>query len=300
MKKIILIVLSLSLIATFGCSAKKIATDTIGKIATAGMASFENESDVEFARESAPALIKTMEVLRYGNKKNRDTLTLLAKAYGQYAFGFLEEDMLKYKRGSKEYIKARERAELFYRRGKEHGIAALIGNSGMKKGFKGPFPEFKRALQGLGKKYVPALFWTAFNWANWLNLKADDPMAIVDLPRIEAVVNRVLELDGTFCYGSAHALIATILSSRPKMLGGNPELAGKEFNEAISIEPNYLMTKVLYSQYYARRINDENLFETTLNEVITADLALLQSQMLANKLAKRRAQILLNMKKGLF
>ena len=288
------------LIATVGCGAKKIATDTIGKIATEGMASFENESDVEFARESAPALIKTMEVLRYGNKKNRDTLTLLSKAYGQFAFGFLEEDMLKHKRGSEEYTKARERAELFYRRGKEYGIAALIGNSGMKKAFKEPFPEFKRALQGLGKKFVPALFWTAFNWANWLNLKADDPMAIVDLPRIEAIANRVLELDGDFCYGSAHALIATILSSRPKMLGGNPELAGQEFARAMAIEPNYLMTKILYSQYYARRMGDKNLFETTLNDVISADLSLLQSQMLANKLAKRRARILLDMKKELF
>lgn len=291
------LILSICLCA---CSAKKMATNVISEIATDGMAAVEGEEDVELARESALSLIKTLEVLRYGNLKNRDNLVLLSKAYGQYAFAFLEEDMLRHKKGGDDYERAYERAELFYRRGREFGIAALIECPAMRKAFKSPFPTFEKSLKKLSKRHVAALFWTAFNWAGWLNLNADDPTAIVDLPRIEAMTRRAIELDPDFFYGSAHALIATLAASRPKMLGGDPELALNEYNEAIKIASDYLMTKVLFAQYYARQIQDEGLFEQNLNAVLNADILKLPEQRLANEISKRRARLLLDMKERLF
>jgi hypothetical protein len=299
MKKTVSILLLMAILGC-GCSMKKMTTKTMGKVATDGMVAVESEQDLDFAKESIPALIKTLEVLRYGDTGDRVTLTLLAKAYGTYTFGFVEERLLASPEGSPEHKEALERANLFYSRGKEYGIAALKNDGGMKRSFKAPFPEFKKAVSGLGKKYVPALFWTAFNWANWMNLNRDDPAAIVSLPRVQAMVERVIEIDPDFYYGSAHALRGVLAVSRPAMLGGDPALAKEELTEAMRIAPGYLMTRVLYAQYYARQTNDRPLFRASLEEVVVADPSELSEQMLANELAQRRAKILLKHENKLF
>ncbi|MFA4874432.1 MAG: TRAP transporter TatT component family protein [bacterium] len=282
------------------CGMKKMTTRVIGNISTSGIVAIEGEQDVEFAEEAMPALIKTLEVLRHGDTRDPRTLVLLSKAYGTYTFGFLEERLIALPEKDPQRAAAAARADLFYDRGKNFGVAALISDSGMRKAFDKPFPEFKRAVDGLGKKHVPALFWTAFNWANWINLHRDDPSAVVDIPRIKAMAERVIELDPGFYYGSAHALVGIIAASRPKALGGEPELAEKEFREAMSTEPKYLMTPVLYALFYARQMNDAPLFRKTLEGVESADAAALPAERLANELAKRRAKLLLEKEKALF
>ncbi|HPQ80769.1 MAG TPA: TRAP transporter TatT component family protein, partial [bacterium] len=270
-----------------------------GKVAWDGIAAVESEQDVEFARESAPALIKTLEVLRSGNKRDFRSLVLISQSYGQFAFGFLEEDMLRLPVEDAKYKAARERAALFYGRGRDFGIAALV-TRGMGKAFKSPFPEFKAALRRLGKKDVPALFWTSFSWAGHLNLNLDDPASIADLPRIEAMIDRAIELDPGFYFGSALAMKGVIASARPAMLGGRPNEARASFEKAMRAAPGYLMTKVLFAQYFARQQMDEELFGSLLREVLAADAAALPEQRLANELAKRRASLLLGMQKKLF
>lgn len=299
MKKRVLVAIVALAIAFPACGAKKMATNIMAEISTDGMVAVESEEDVAFARQSSPALIKTLEVLRYGNVRDFKALVLLSLAYGQYAFGFLEEDMLRFAPASAEYKVARAEADLFYRRGREYGIAALVAR-GMDKGFSAPFPEFKKKLASFGKKDAPALFWTAFNWAGYLNLHLDDPAEIAELPRIEAMIDRVIELDSGFSYGSAHAFKGVFASMRPKMLGGKPEEARKHFEHAIAIAPDYLMTKVLFAQYYARSQQDTALFRKELEEVVAADAAALPAQRLANEMAKRRAPLLLGMQKKLF
>jgi len=174
--KRIAIIIALALVSGPACGMKKMTTKVIGRVSTDGMVAIESESDVEFAKEAMPALIKTLEVLSYGDPKDPRTLALLAKAYGTYSFGFLEGEMLAAAPGSDARRRAAERVELFYGRGKEYGLRAL--KRGMGDALNAPYPKFKKALAGLGKKHVPALFWTAFNWANWLNLNRDDPTAV--------------------------------------------------------------------------------------------------------------------------
>lgn len=296
----LLIIIMIIAAAATSCSTKRVAVGAIGKIAHEGIANVESEEDVAFARESALPLIKTMEVFKVGNPKNRDILLVLSGSYAQFAFGFLEEDLLSLKPESSEYKAARKRADLFYRRGREYGIAALTRSCSMRKAFAAPFPDFQKAVNGLGKKYAESLFWTSFNWINWLNLNADDPSAIADLPRIEAMVKRTIELDSSFYYGSAHSLLGAIAASRPKMLGGNPELAEAEFRKAMEISPDYLMTKVMYAQFYARQMGDKELFVKALTDVREAKSEALPEQRLANELARQRAKLLLGMKDKLF
>ncbi len=276
---------------------KKMATTTIGKIATDGSVVLEQEQDVELARNSTPSLILTLEVLSAGNPKDRRLLTLLAKAYGQYAFGFLEENLLKYKQeNSIEYEQSYDRANLFYQKGKKYGLKALWPNSRKQdKILLLAHDEFEKELQKFGKKHVPALFWTAFCWGNLINLHRDDPMTFVNLPRATAIMQRALELEPNFYFGSGYSYMGAIAASRPRMLGGDPKLANKEFQAAIQSAPDYLMHKVLYAQYYAVQIQDQDMFKLLLNEVLAVDLSELNQEdmRLANELAQRRVIILL-------
>jgi len=299
MKRAITILCLIGIIGP-ACSMKRMTTNVIGDISTAGMVAVESETDVGFAEESIPPLIKTLEVLRYGNTKDVTILALLAKAYGTYTFGFVELRILGTKDGSREHAEALARAKLFYSRGRDYGVASLKTNSSVKRAFDAHFSEFRKAVGSLGKKYIPALFWTAFNWANWINLNRDDPSAIVAMPKIQAMIDRVIELDPDFYYGSAHAFKGVLACSRPAMLGGDMDLAQQEFSVAMGLAPAYLMTKVLYAQYFARQINDPSLFRKELTEVAASDPNALPEQALSNELAIRRAGILLKQEKRLF
>ena len=278
----------------FGCSVQKTASTVVGKIAWSGQGVLEREPDVELARQTTPALIKSLEVMAQGNPTDRTVAQLLAKAYGQYAYGFYEEEMLVSQfRDPARYDESRQRASRFYEEGKNYGIGGLKRNHAIAKTLAGPFPEFERAVGKLGRKDVPLMFWTAFSWAGWMNLHRDEPLIIADLPRVGAIIDRVVELDPSYTYGSAYSFQGVINASRPKLLGGNPERAKAAFEAAIAVEPRYLMHRILYAQYYAVQVQDRPLYMHELNELLAADPSALPEQRLANELARRRAKILL-------
>lgn len=289
------IVITVLLIFSFSaCSLKKAATTTIGKIAVDGTTVIESEEDVALARSTTPSLIVTLEVLSQGNPKDKRMLTLLARSYGQYAFGFLEEDLIHYKGvDEKKYEESLKRANLFYRRGKEYGLKALWPEKEQERVFSLPQDEFVRELSKFGKNNVSSLFWAAFCFGNWINLNRDDPAAFIHIPRVKAMMERVIRLDPSYYYGSAHTFLGAIASSRPKMLGGDLGKARSEFDEAVKINDQYLMHKVLYAQYYAVGSQDKKLFERLLNDVAQADAQSIPKQRLANELAKRRAVFLM-------
>ncbi len=298
---VLIIVAAAALFFVPGCGLKKVTTATVGRIATDGVTVLESEQDLELARNSTPTLIMTLEVLSKGKPDDRGMLTLLARAYGQYAFGFLEEDLLKYKDGDHAaYNRAYERADRFYKKGMDYGLAALWPEKSRKKVLSLSQDAFEKELHRFGKRQASSLFWAAFTWGNWINLHRDDIEAVADVPRVEAMVKRVVKLVPDYYYGSAHSFLGTIASSKPAMLGGDKKLAEDEFNAALGVCENYLMTKVLYAQYYAVQFQDRPLYGRLLEEVRGADAKAFPEQRLANELAKRRAAILIEREKKYF
>lgn len=277
-----------------GCSMKKTATTTIGRIARDGVIILESERDLDLARDSTPSLILTLEVFSRGNPKDKRLLTLLAQAYGQYSFGFLEEDLLRYK-GMNDplYKKSYNRADLFYGRGRDYGLNSLWRGKRLEEVLVLSQDEFEKELKGFGKGSLSSLFWTAFCWGSWINLHRDEPAAFVELPRVTAIMKRVLELDPSFYYGSAHSFVASVAATRPKLLGGDPMLAKEEFLFAMEASPDYLMHKVLFAQHYAVQVQDVDLFRKELEEVLGAAESGDPAKRLANELARRKAKLLL-------
>ena len=109
--------------------------------------------------------------------------------------------------------------------------------------------------------------------------------------KVVAVLDRVVELDEATFFATARVMLGAVNASLPRELGGNPEDSKSNFDRAIELfEGRYLMARVAYAQYYlAKSSPDRAAYEKTLNEVIDAPDDLFPEQVLANKLAKRKA-----------
>ena len=151
-------------------------------------------------------------------------------------------------------------------------------------------------VRGFDREDVPALYFSCSSWLSYIGVSyGDDPKVLSDLPKVEAMMDRVLGLDDTFNYGAIHASLGAYLASRPAKLGGQPEEAKYHFEEAFAIsESKFLAWHFLYARFYAVQIQDRKLFEQTLQDVIDAPEDLLPEKRFANEAVKLRARALLS------
>jgi hypothetical protein len=149
---------------------------------------------------------------------------------------------------------------------------------------------FQHGLASVQKSDVTALAWTGANWARWLSLNLNSPAAIAEMPRVEALLDRLLELDPKFEHGLPHALRGSYDALRPQMFGGNPERARREFEAAMQVsQRRMLLYLVFYAEFYCRQVLDEECFARTLDEVVAAPDTLLPDARLLNEIGRQRA-----------
>jgi hypothetical protein len=278
-----------------GCGFKKLATKASTQIFYDATPSIDREEDVELAEQASLGFLKMLEGFYLQNSKDPQVLVLLTRSYAGYAYGFTENDILANKGTNQAgFDKAMARAKLFYTRAKDFGIELLSLNPAFARGNAGTLDEFQAALKKFGSRDIEKLFWATFAWGNFLNFNKDSVEAVAELPRIEALAQRILEMDEGYYYGGAHLLLGAIYGGRPKMLGGDPDKSREHFEKAIALnQGKYLMAPVAEAQFYAVQVQDLNLYKKLLGEVLSADAAALPEQRLSNELAKIRAKILL-------
>ncbi|HWN80969.1 MAG TPA: TRAP transporter TatT component family protein, partial [Candidatus Udaeobacter sp.] len=138
---------------------------------------------------------------------------------------------------------------------------------------------------------APEVLWTAAAWAGWANLSLDQPAAVADLPLIEVLLDRAVELDEGYQYGMPHLLLGAFHAARPPLLGGNPERAERHFTRARELgQGNLLLVPVFEAKYYARAILDPELFDRLLAEALSAPLDRAPDIRLLNTVAQRKAR----------
>jgi hypothetical protein len=211
---------------------------------------------------------------------NGPLLLAVAQGYSSYASAFwIDRDS--------------EYAKLLYGKARRYALKSLE-LKGLKSPVEIPLDEFGERLKGFGKKDVPSLFWAAACWGSWISLNMDSMEAMSELPRVEGMMKRVLELDEAFYYGGAHLFMGIWFSSRPKGFGGDLKKAQDHFLRAIVLgEGKFLMAQVYYAEYYARRALDKGLFTSTLQKVLESPADALPDLTLLNTIAKKKAEALL-------
>jgi len=271
-----------------GCSIQKIAVKSTTGLLVNGLAAINEESDLILAEQAIASNLKLLEALIKSDPGNSKLLLMAAVGYTGYALGFVEDESPK-------------RASVFYLRAKNYAMAVVEKNTTFKGIFNQGIGQLQNALTTSKKSDVPGLFWLANSWGSYINLNKTDVNSLADLPKIEIIMQRVLELDETFYFGGPHLFLGSILASKPAIFGGNPKKAKEHFEACLRINENkFLMTKYLFAKTYAVQAQERELFKKLLTEVLEASGNILPEQCLANEIAKRKAKALLAQEDDLF
>jgi hypothetical protein len=243
--------------------------------------SSNRQTDLQIIREGMPAYLMLMDGMIGAWPDNERLLIAAAQGYSSFSSAFVEEQ-------DKEY------AKLLIGKARQYALRSLELR-GFQDPLERPFEDFRKGLGAIGKKDVPYIFWAATCWASWINLNLDSMDALAELPRVELMMQRVLELDEGFYYGGPHLFMGIWFASRPKIAGGDLKKSQEHFLKAIDLgQGRFLMAYVYYANYYARRALDKDLFVSTLQKVLETPANILPDLTLLNTVAKKRAKELVN------
>ncbi|HVN72093.1 MAG TPA: TRAP transporter TatT component family protein [Desulfomonilia bacterium] len=274
-------ILFILFMALAGCSQKAFMVKSMDPIMDDMRTAVNMNTDVDLLRDAMPASLIQLDGFIVAAPDDKLILRA-AEGYFGYANSFVEDTDKK--RAGQLYIKARD-----------YGLRVLKGYSWFSKALDGPEPAFKEMLYGFGRGDVPALFWTANSWLAWIGLNPDDPQAMMDLPKVIDMLDRVVELDESYYYGCAHMALGTYYASLPRMLGDNTAKAKKHFDKAFEISGGkLLLVHYMYAKFYAYQIQDRDLFVKTLEKVLQTPSETYPDMAFVNEVARRKAKVLLD------
>lgn len=260
-----------------GCGAqKKLTVGAAATLVDEIAKSSAKQSDLRVIRQGMPAYLLLMDGMVEAVPDNAQLLLGAARAYAAYAAAFVQDQDKSY-------------ARVLYTRARFYALRAIE-----QRGFKNPltrsFDDFEKGLQDLDKNDVAYLFWTASTWGNWIALNLDSMEALAELPRVEAMMKRVLVLDEGFYYGGPHLFMAILYASRPRIAGGNLKAARQHFLRAIELGGGkFLMADVYYADYYARKTFDRQLYISILEKVLKTPADIQPDLTLLNTVAHQKA-----------
>ena len=249
---------------------------------------FFEECDPELARLSFPADLKLMEGLVKNDPQNKQLLTALCMGFTGYSMLFVEEE-------------DPERASRLYLRARSYGFRAL-GPKGAFLQESGLNAESIRAkLNTFGEKDLKALFYTTMSWHAWINLNLDKPVALAQMGIAQACLERILELNPAYLYGTPYVLMGTILAARPGLAGGDARQAKVYFEKAMEVSKGkFYFVQYYFARYYAVRIQDRQLFRKLAQDAVQGHPGELKDACLINSVMQQKAKKLLNMTEDLF
>lgn len=157
----------------------------------------------------------------------------------------------------------------------------------------GALDEFQASLARIGKENLSYLYTYSTAWATWIQANKGDWNAVAGLPKLEAMMQRIVAIDERYEWGRAHLYLGVINSQLPPTLGGQPEKGLAHFEKAIALSHGQdLIAKVELARNYARLVFDRELHDRLLNEVLATETTL-PKLTLSNTLAKEAARELL-------
>ncbi len=264
-------------LVTQGCTI--LVSNATSGLANDVSAALTDQSDPLLVRDGAPAYLILIDGLIAGSPDNQDLLLAAAKLYSAYASAFVDDPI----RNAALNAKARDYSKRVLCMEERALCASIVG----------PFSVFDAQLKETDASNLPALYGFASAWAGWIQANAGDWNAVADLPKVQALLERVIALDESYADGDAHLYLGVLYTLRPAHMGGLPEIGRTHFERAIELSNGRnLMAKVFFARSYARLIFDRELHDELLIEVVEAD-PVAPGFTLSNTLAQEQAEELL-------
>ena len=238
-----------------------------------------NQNDPQTVRDGAPAYLLLLDSFLEGNPDDPELLAAAANLYAAYGSIFADEP--------ERAARLTERARLYGSRAICKGFRQSCGWQDMN------FEQFETSLTGLGPRHADLVYSYAVSSLAWIRAHSDDWNALAELPQMEALLERYLEIGGGDRRGSAYAFLGVLTTLRPPSLGGDPEQGKVYFERAIELTAGHdLAVKVEYARGYARMLYERELHDRLLNEVLAAEPQV-PGYTLTNVLAQRDAAAML-------
>src|SRR5439155_7439742 len=141
---------------------------------------------------------------------------------------------------------------------------------------------------------VPLLYWTAVSWGAAVSLSKDDPNLIAEMPMVEALIDRALELNEAFDHGALHSFLIALEMGRASAPGAADERARKHFQRAVELSCGQQAGPfVALAESVSVQKQDAVEFKDLLNRALAIDLDAKPEWRLLNSVMQRRAKWLL-------
>jgi predicted anti-sigma-YlaC factor YlaD len=292
--------ISVLILALTGCSIKQFAVDRLGDALAEGSSVYASDDDPDLVGEALPFGLKTIEGLLTQSPHHRVLLLAAASGFTQYAYAFVqtEADFIE----DTDLMRAmflRERALRLYRRALGYGIRGL---EEVQPGFADLLrSDPAKALAPMGKKDVPLLYWTAAAWGAAISLDKTNPALSMDLPAVEALIRRALELDDKFGSGTIYDFMIVYEGGRPAAAGGSIERARESLARAVELSGGRRAAPLVsFAETVDVAAQDRAEFTKLLDQALAINIDDAPDQRLSNIIAQRRARWLLGRMDRLF
>jgi len=283
-RTVIWFLITASILLVAGCKHKPAPEQPTGSYLESIYSTANTNPDVDMFGNAMPPYLEYMDSLLLSSI---DPLMFFrtAGAYYGYAYCFVEDTDKK--EASELYIKGRNYAQSELKRYRSYYQVVSYDST---------VEAYRKALDyNFDQRNIAALYWTAMNWAGWVNLNLDKPEAASDIPKLEAMLEYIIKIDGSYNSGSVYAALGALHANRSKENGGDPERARDEFDAAFTYSGNsYLTFHVLYAQYYAVQTKDRELFQKTLTTVLETPADTYPDKTFVNAVARKKAKTLLD------
>ncbi len=296
-----MIALLLAWIAGSGCSLlRRSAIHEVANAFADGGTTFASDEDPELVKAAAPFSLKLLESLLAETPEHPGLLVAATRGFTQYAFGFVQQEADELEARDLAAAEAlRTRARRLYLRARQYGLRGLEANHA---GFSRAVLADPRAAVGAATKAdVPLLYWTAAAWGAAISLSKDNPELVAQLPAMEGLMDRALELDESYGRGAIHSFLITYEMSRQGRPGDPAARARAHFDRAMALsEGKDAAPLVALAEAVAVQQQDVKQFESLLNRALAIDPDAHPDTRLQNLIVQRRARWLLSRKTELF
>ena len=238
-----------------------------------------NQDDPETAKAALPTFMVLIDGMIRDNPGDADLLASGATLYASFG-GIFAGDAA--------------RASRLTTRARRYASAAMCGVYAPSCDWPGAsYDEFVATLDGIDRRHGEYLYTYGFASLAYLRAHSDDWNSLAELPQMEALFRRYMDVSGDEVNGAVYTYMGILLTLRPPALGGEPERAREYFEKAIAAtDGRDLGAKVEYARGYARLLYERELHDRLLNEVVAAD-PYEDGYTLGNVLAKEQAEALL-------
>jgi predicted anti-sigma-YlaC factor YlaD len=289
----------LSAILLSSCSVKRYAINQLGNALAGTGTTFSSDEDPELIRSAVPFSLKMIESLLAESPRHEGLLLAAARGFTEYAYAFVQEDADELEDTDKVASTAmRARAAKLYLRARNYGLRGLeVKHPGFADRLKA---NPKEAVKELKKSEIPMMYWTALSWGAALSA-SHDLMMFPEIPRFEALIDRVIELDEAYDEGTVHTFLITYEMARLSTKGDRAARAKEHFDRAMALGGGHQAGPlVAYAENVLVAQKNKTEFQSMLRQALRIDINKSPENRELNLAEQRRARWLLSRTDKLF